>query len=153
LGSKLNGNRIKIGWFRRIYNVLSSATGLGITRNIMDCYSALILRRDCVSQPTPEFHFPPGLQPELDQPADRPAALKQNLMESGGLRTYVGVVPASSAPAAGPALGADPWGRLAAIVHRQKANPNHVGVYEIHLDRKHIDHVLCFHQCRDGASL
>lgn len=43
LGSKLNGSRIKIGWFRRIYNALSSATGLGITRNIMDCYSALIL--------------------------------------------------------------------------------------------------------------
>jgi uncharacterized protein (DUF2235 family) len=43
LGSKLNGNRIKIGWFRRIYNVVSSATGLGISRNIMDCYSALIM--------------------------------------------------------------------------------------------------------------
>jgi hypothetical protein len=43
LGSKLNGNRIKIGAFRRIYNIVSSATGLGITRNIMDCYAALIM--------------------------------------------------------------------------------------------------------------
>lgn len=43
LGSKLNGNRIKIGWFRRIYNIVSSATGLGITRNIMDCYAALTM--------------------------------------------------------------------------------------------------------------
>jgi uncharacterized protein (DUF2235 family) len=42
LGSKLGGQRIKIGFFRRIYNVVSSATGLGITENIIDCYSALI---------------------------------------------------------------------------------------------------------------
>lgn len=42
LGSKLGGERIKIGMLRRIYNVISSATGLGITENIVDCYSALI---------------------------------------------------------------------------------------------------------------
>lgn len=42
LGSTLSGERIKIKFFRRIYNVLSSATGLGITENIIDCYSALI---------------------------------------------------------------------------------------------------------------
>jgi uncharacterized protein (DUF2235 family) len=42
LGSKLGGERIGIGVFRKIYNVLSSATGLGITENIIDCYSALI---------------------------------------------------------------------------------------------------------------
>ena len=33
---------MKIGVFRRVYNLLSSATGLGITENIIDCYSALI---------------------------------------------------------------------------------------------------------------
>ena len=33
---------MKIGVFRRVYNFLSSATGLGITQNIIDCYSALI---------------------------------------------------------------------------------------------------------------
>lgn len=42
LGSKSGGERIKIGFFRRVYNILSSATGLGITENIIDCYSALI---------------------------------------------------------------------------------------------------------------
>jgi len=42
LGSKLDGERMKIGVFRRVYNLLSSATGLGITENIIDCYSALI---------------------------------------------------------------------------------------------------------------
>jgi uncharacterized protein (DUF2235 family) len=42
LGSKLGGERIGIGIFRKIYNILSSATGLGITENIIDCYSALI---------------------------------------------------------------------------------------------------------------
>lgn len=43
LGSKLGGERIRIGVLRKIYNVLSSATGLGITQNIMDCYSALVM--------------------------------------------------------------------------------------------------------------
>lgn len=42
LGSKLGGQKIKIGFFRKIYNVMSSATGLGISENIIDCYSALI---------------------------------------------------------------------------------------------------------------
>lgn len=42
LGSKSAGGEFKIGWMRWIYNVLSSATGLGITHNIMDCYEALL---------------------------------------------------------------------------------------------------------------
>jgi uncharacterized protein (DUF2235 family) len=42
LGSKLDGERMRIGVFRKAYNLLSSATGLGITENIIDCYSALI---------------------------------------------------------------------------------------------------------------
>jgi len=42
LGSKSAAGEIKIGWLRRIYNGLSSATGLGITKNIIDCYAALI---------------------------------------------------------------------------------------------------------------
>lgn len=42
LGSKAAGSNIKIGWWRRIYNVLSSATGLGITQNIIDCYAAIV---------------------------------------------------------------------------------------------------------------
>ncbi|CAO4137905.1 T6SS Phospholipase effector Tle1-like catalytic domain-containing protein [Methylorubrum thiocyanatum] len=42
LGSQAAGGGIKIGWWRRIYNILSSATGLGITQNIIDCYAAII---------------------------------------------------------------------------------------------------------------
>ena len=42
LGSKAAGSTIRIGWWRRIYNILSSATGLGITQNIIDCYAAII---------------------------------------------------------------------------------------------------------------
>lgn len=42
LGSSLENLNIKVGAFRRIYNRLSSATGLGITNNIVDCYAALI---------------------------------------------------------------------------------------------------------------
>lgn len=42
LGSKAAGSTIKIGWWRRIYNVLSAATGLGITQNIIDCYAAIL---------------------------------------------------------------------------------------------------------------
>lgn len=42
LGSPLAGENIKFGPLRRIYNIISSATGLGITRNIIDCYAALI---------------------------------------------------------------------------------------------------------------
>lgn len=42
LGSKAAGSNIKIGWWRRLYNILGSATGLGITQNIIDCYAAII---------------------------------------------------------------------------------------------------------------
>lgn len=42
LGSKGAGGNIKIGWWRRLYNVLGAATGLGITQNIIDCYAAII---------------------------------------------------------------------------------------------------------------
>jgi hypothetical protein len=47
LGSPADGSQIKIGWARKIYNLASMATGLGITANIIDCYAALIrLYRD-----------------------------------------------------------------------------------------------------------
>jgi Uncharacterized alpha/beta hydrolase domain (DUF2235) len=47
LGSPADGTKIKIQWARRIYNLASLATGLGITANIIDCYAALIrLYRD-----------------------------------------------------------------------------------------------------------
>jgi hypothetical protein len=47
LGSPADGSRIKIQWARKIYNLASMATGLGITANIVDCYAALIrLYRD-----------------------------------------------------------------------------------------------------------
>lgn len=42
LGSKLAGENIRLGCVRRLYNMLSSATGLGLTGNITDCYAALI---------------------------------------------------------------------------------------------------------------
>lgn len=42
LGSQAAGGGIRIGWWRRVYNILSSATGLGITQNIIDCYAAII---------------------------------------------------------------------------------------------------------------
>ncbi|WP_428031405.1 DUF2235 domain-containing protein [Ancylobacter sp.] len=42
LGSALAGEGIRIGVARKVYNALSSATGLGISRNIIDCYAALI---------------------------------------------------------------------------------------------------------------
>ena len=42
LGSKSAAGEIRIGFMRRLYNGLSSATGLGITHNIIDCYAALI---------------------------------------------------------------------------------------------------------------
>ncbi|UYO55178.1 DUF2235 domain-containing protein [Rhodopseudomonas palustris] len=42
LGSAADGGRLKIGWMRTIYNGLSMATGLGITKNIIDCYAAII---------------------------------------------------------------------------------------------------------------
>src|ERR1700684_83682 len=47
LGSPADGTKIKIQWARKIYNLASMATGLGITANIIDCYAALIrLYRD-----------------------------------------------------------------------------------------------------------
>lgn len=42
LGSKGAGADIKVGWLRWAYNALSAATGLGITRNIVECYAALL---------------------------------------------------------------------------------------------------------------
>jgi hypothetical protein len=42
LGSAADGSQFKIGWMRWIYNLLSMATGLGITNNIIDCYAAVI---------------------------------------------------------------------------------------------------------------
>jgi uncharacterized protein (DUF2235 family) len=42
LGSPADGTKIKIQWARKIYNLASMATGLGITANIIDCYAALI---------------------------------------------------------------------------------------------------------------
>jgi hypothetical protein len=42
LGSASDGGHFKIGWMRWLYNLLSMATGLGITRNIVDCYAAII---------------------------------------------------------------------------------------------------------------
>ena len=42
LGSKLAGDNITVPFLRRVYNGLSSATGLGITRNLVDCYVALM---------------------------------------------------------------------------------------------------------------
>ena len=41
-GSPLSGQGIRFGFLRKFYNLVSSATGLGITRNIIDCYAALI---------------------------------------------------------------------------------------------------------------
>ena len=42
LGSRLAGDDIKVPFLRRIYNGLGSATGLGITGNLVDCYVALM---------------------------------------------------------------------------------------------------------------
>src|SRR5215470_16307891 len=42
LGSRASGEGIKIKWWRRIYNLLAQATGLGITQNIIDCYAEII---------------------------------------------------------------------------------------------------------------
>jgi uncharacterized protein (DUF2235 family) len=42
LGSRGSGDSIKIKWGRRIYNFLGKATGLGITRNIIDCYAEIV---------------------------------------------------------------------------------------------------------------
>jgi Uncharacterized alpha/beta hydrolase domain (DUF2235) len=42
LGSAADGGHFKVGWMRWVYNILSMATGLGISANIIDCYAALI---------------------------------------------------------------------------------------------------------------
>ncbi|HWB44228.1 MAG TPA: DUF2235 domain-containing protein, partial [Hyphomicrobiaceae bacterium] len=42
LGSRAKGEAIKIKWWRRVYNLLSRATGLGITQYIIDCYAEII---------------------------------------------------------------------------------------------------------------
>jgi hypothetical protein len=42
LGSAADGGHFKVGWMRWLYNLASMATGLGITRNIVDCYAAII---------------------------------------------------------------------------------------------------------------
>ncbi len=42
LGSKADGGRIKIEIGRTIYNLLAQATGLGVTRNIIDCYAEIV---------------------------------------------------------------------------------------------------------------
>lgn len=42
LGSASDGGHFTIGWVRWLYNLASMATGLGITRNIIDCYAAII---------------------------------------------------------------------------------------------------------------
>jgi uncharacterized protein (DUF2235 family) len=42
LGSMSDDDRIKIGWIRWGRNLVSQATGLGITKNIIDCYAEII---------------------------------------------------------------------------------------------------------------
>ncbi|WP_454617626.1 DUF2235 domain-containing protein [Bradyrhizobium cenepequi] len=42
LGSSVDGGHFKVGWLRWLYNILSMATGLGVTRNIVDCYAAIL---------------------------------------------------------------------------------------------------------------
>jgi len=42
LGSNADGSEIKIGFARKVYNLISQGTGLGITRNIIDCYAAIL---------------------------------------------------------------------------------------------------------------
>lgn len=42
LGSAADGGHFKFGFLRSLYNFASMATGLGITKNIIDCYAAII---------------------------------------------------------------------------------------------------------------
>jgi uncharacterized protein (DUF2235 family) len=42
LGSQADGGHLGGRIFRWIYNTIAQATGFGITRNIVDCYAALI---------------------------------------------------------------------------------------------------------------
>ena len=39
LGSASDAEDVRVGFLRKIYNMLSQATGLGITKNIIDCYT------------------------------------------------------------------------------------------------------------------
>jgi uncharacterized protein (DUF2235 family) len=50
LGSAADGGHFKVGWLRTFYNLASTATGLGITANIVDCYAAII--RLCMNRVT-----------------------------------------------------------------------------------------------------
>lgn len=42
LGSTRGSEHIRFGWWRKIYNVFAQAMGLGLTRNIIDCYAFII---------------------------------------------------------------------------------------------------------------
>lgn len=42
LGSQADGANIVGRAFRALHNIIAQATGFGITRNIIDCYAALI---------------------------------------------------------------------------------------------------------------
>jgi uncharacterized protein (DUF2235 family) len=42
LGSRASGEGIRLKPWRRIYNLLGQATGLGITQNVIDCYAEII---------------------------------------------------------------------------------------------------------------
>jgi uncharacterized protein (DUF2235 family) len=42
IGSEAANGSIKISWLRFFINILCQMTGLGITRNIVDCYAAII---------------------------------------------------------------------------------------------------------------
>lgn len=42
LGSQSDDSAIKIGWVRKLRNLVSQGTGLGITKNIVDCYAAIL---------------------------------------------------------------------------------------------------------------
>jgi len=42
LGSSASGTHIKFKFWRKIYNLVSQATGFGITQNIIDCYAFIL---------------------------------------------------------------------------------------------------------------
>ena len=42
LGSQSDNEQIKLGIARKLYNLVSQGTGLGITKNIIDCYAAIL---------------------------------------------------------------------------------------------------------------
>jgi len=42
LGSQSDNGQIKIGVARKLYNSVSQGTGLGITKNIVDCYASIL---------------------------------------------------------------------------------------------------------------